>query len=48
MNRKDIFIEEMKKRTKKFSVDIILFCESLETVLKYKNKNFKEQLTGIC
>lgn len=30
MNRKDIFIEEMKKRTKKFGVDIILFCDSLK------------------
>lgn len=30
MNRKDIFIEEMKKRTKKFSVDVILFCDSLK------------------
>lgn len=30
MNRKDIFIEEMKKKTKKFSVDVILFCDSLK------------------
>ncbi|KAF0238672.1 MAG: hypothetical protein FD181_884 [Prolixibacteraceae bacterium] len=30
MNRKDIFIEDMKKKTKKFSVDVILFCDSLK------------------
>ena len=30
MNRKDIFIEEMKKKTKQFSVDVILFCDSLK------------------
>ncbi len=30
MNAKDQFIEEMKRRTKKFAVDIILFCESLK------------------
>ena len=30
MTRKDIFIEEMKKRTKKISVDVILFCDSLK------------------
>ncbi len=29
MNTKDKFIEEMKKRTKKFAVDIILFCDTL-------------------
>ncbi|MCK3684185.1 four helix bundle protein [Maribellus sp. YY47] len=28
MNPKDIFVEEMKKRTKKFGVDVILFCDS--------------------
>jgi len=30
MTEKDIFIEGMKKRTKKFSVDVILFCDSLK------------------
>ena len=30
MNKKDFFIEEMKRRTKKFAVDIILFCNSLK------------------
>lgn len=30
MAEKDIFIEGMKKRTKKFSVDVILFCDSLK------------------
>ncbi|RIJ50654.1 four helix bundle protein [Maribellus luteus] len=30
MNPKDIFVEEMKKRTKKFGVDVILFCDSLK------------------
>ncbi|WP_321375132.1 four helix bundle protein [uncultured Draconibacterium sp.] len=30
MNTKDKFIEELKQRTKKFAVDIILFCETLE------------------
>jgi len=29
MNPKDIFIDELKKRTKKFGVDVILFCDSL-------------------
>ena len=29
MNTKDIFVEELKNRTKKFSVDVILFCNSL-------------------
>ena len=27
---KDLFIESMKKRTKKFGVDVILFCDSLK------------------
>jgi four helix bundle protein len=27
---KEIFIEKMKQRTKKFAVDIILFCDSLK------------------
>jgi len=30
MNSKDQFIEEMKERTKKFAVDIILFCDTLK------------------
>lgn len=30
MNTKDKFIEELKKRTKKFAVDIILFCDTLK------------------
>jgi four helix bundle protein len=29
MTEKEIFIEQMKSRTKKFAVDIILFCETL-------------------
>ena len=29
MNTKDKFVEELKNRTKKFSVDVILFCDSL-------------------
>ena len=31
MTKKEIFIEKMKKRTRKFSVDVIRFCESLKT-----------------
>ena len=30
MTEKEIFIENLKKRTKKFAVDIILFCNSLK------------------
>ena len=30
MTEKEIFIEKMKKRTKKFAVDIIEFCDSLK------------------
>lgn len=30
MNTKDKFIEKLKQRTKKFAVDIILFCETLK------------------
>ncbi len=30
MPKKEIFVENLKKRTKKFGVDIILFCESLK------------------
>jgi four helix bundle protein len=30
MTEKVIFIEKMKKRTKQFAVDIILFCDSLK------------------
>ena len=30
MTEKEIFIEKMKKRTKKFAVDIIGFCDSLK------------------
>ena len=41
MNTKDKFIEELKQRTKKFAVDIILFCETLKncnasTVVTYQ------------
>jgi len=31
MTEKEIFIEGMKTRTKKFAVDIIKFCETLKT-----------------
>lgn len=31
MTEKEIFIEKMKIKTKKFAVDIIEFCESLKT-----------------
>jgi len=31
MTEKEMFIEKMKKRTKKFAVDIILFCDTLKT-----------------
>lgn len=30
MNEKDQFIEELKRRTRKFAVDVILFCETLK------------------
>jgi|ERR1019366_1194178 four helix bundle protein len=32
MSEKEVFIEQMKLRTKKFAVDIIQFCDSLITV----------------
>ena len=31
MTEKEVFIEKMKARTKKFAVDVILFCDSLKT-----------------
>lgn len=31
MTEKEIFIERLKKRTKKFAVDVIIFCNSLKT-----------------
>ncbi len=31
MNDNNAFAEELKKRTKKFGVDVILFCESLKS-----------------
>lgn len=31
MTEKEIFIEKMKRKTKKFAVDVILFCNSLIT-----------------
>ena len=31
MSEKEIFIEKMKLRTKKFAVDVIKFCDSLKT-----------------
>jgi four helix bundle protein len=30
MNEKDIFVENLKKKTRKFGVDVILFCDSLK------------------
>ncbi|MFC2110963.1 four helix bundle protein [Bacteroidota bacterium] len=30
MTEKEIFIQNFKKRTKKFAVDVILFCDSLK------------------
>jgi len=32
MTEKEIFIEKMKKRTKKLGVDVILFCNSLKQI----------------
>ena len=31
MTEKEIFIERLKKRTSKFAVDVIMFCNSLKT-----------------
>lgn len=31
MTEKEIFIENLKKRTKKFAVDVILFCDTLKS-----------------
>ena len=31
MTGKEIFIEGLKQRTKKFAVDVIIFCDSLKT-----------------
>jgi len=31
MTEKNIFIENLKKRTKKFAIDIIIFCNSLKS-----------------
>jgi len=31
MTEKELFIEGLKKRTKQFAVDVILFCNSLNT-----------------
>ena len=31
MTEKEIFIERFKKRTRKFAVDVIIFCNSLKT-----------------
>ena len=31
MTEKEIFIERLKKRTKKFAVDVVVFCNSLKT-----------------
>ena len=31
MTEKELFIEKMKMRTKKFAVDVIKFCDSLKT-----------------
>lgn len=31
MTEKELFIEKMKKRTKKFAVDVINFCDSLKS-----------------
>jgi hypothetical protein len=31
MIEKEIFIERLKKRTRKISVDVIIFCNSLKT-----------------
>ncbi len=31
MTEKEIFIEKMRKRTKKFAVNVIRFCDSLKT-----------------
>ena len=31
MTEKEIFVEKMRKRTKKFAIDVIRFCESLKS-----------------
>lgn len=31
MTEKELFVEKMKSRTKKFAVDVIRFCDSLKT-----------------
>ncbi len=32
MTEKEIFIEKLKRRTRKFAVDVIAFCNSLKSV----------------
>jgi len=32
MTEKEVFIEKLKERTKKFAVDIIKFCDSLSNI----------------
>ncbi|MGB1316002.1 MAG: four helix bundle protein, partial [Chitinophagales bacterium] len=32
MTEKEVFIEQMKNRTKKFAVDVINFCDTLKKV----------------
>ena len=31
MTEKEIFVEKMRKRTKKFAVDVIIFCDTLKS-----------------
>lgn len=33
MTEKEIFIEKLKNRTRKFAVDLIVFCNSLKHLL---------------
>jgi len=40
-NEKEIFIEKFKAKTKKFAVDIILFCEKLPNTRGCRNISFQ-------
>ena len=37
MTEKEIFIEKLKTRTKRFAVDVINFCNSLKPVIGWRS-----------
>ena len=44
MTEKEIFVEKMRKRTKKFAVEVIIFCDTLKSCKASNLLNNRKEL----